>query len=74
MLPHAYDEIHQTFIPSRTGRWQDVVLDTLRRGRHSEFVIYLRVVLRAVIRQKRTAVTPGRTELDTVSCWVGGSY
>ena len=24
----AYDEIHQTFIPSRTGRWQDVVLDT----------------------------------------------
>jgi VanZ family protein len=24
----TYDEIHQTFIPSRTGRWQDVVLDT----------------------------------------------
>ncbi len=24
----AFDEIHQTFIPSRTGRWQDVVLDT----------------------------------------------
>jgi|SRR5579875_3491578 len=24
----AYDEIHQSFIPSRTGRWQDVVLDT----------------------------------------------
>jgi len=24
----SYDEIHQTFIPSRTGRWQDVVLDT----------------------------------------------
>lgn len=23
----AYDEIHQTFIPSRTGRWQDVVID-----------------------------------------------
>jgi VanZ family protein len=22
------DEIHQTFIPSRTGRWQDVVIDT----------------------------------------------
>ncbi len=22
------DEIHQTFLPSRTGRWQDVVLDT----------------------------------------------
>jgi VanZ family protein len=24
----SYDEIHQTFIPSRTGRWQDVVLDS----------------------------------------------
>jgi VanZ family protein len=24
----AFDEIHQTFIPSRTGRWQDVALDT----------------------------------------------
>ena len=24
----AADEIHQTFIPSRTGRWQDVVLDS----------------------------------------------
>jgi VanZ family protein len=24
----AFDEIHQTFIPSRTGRWQDVMLDS----------------------------------------------
>jgi VanZ family protein len=24
----ALDEIHQSFIPSRTSRWQDVVLDT----------------------------------------------
>ena len=24
----SFDEIHQGFIPSRTGRWQDVVLDT----------------------------------------------
>jgi VanZ family protein len=24
----TYDEIHQSFIPSRTGRWQDVILDT----------------------------------------------
>ncbi len=24
----TYDEIHQTFIPSRTGRWQDVIIDT----------------------------------------------
>jgi VanZ family protein len=27
-LVAAADEIHQTFLPSRTGRWQDVVLDT----------------------------------------------
>ena len=24
----SMDEIHQTFLPFRTGRWQDVVLDT----------------------------------------------
>ncbi len=24
----SMDEIHQTFLPSRSGRWQDVVLDT----------------------------------------------
>lgn len=24
----SFDEINQTFIPSRTGRWQDVVIDT----------------------------------------------
>jgi len=24
----SLDEIHQTFLPSRTGRWQDVALDT----------------------------------------------
>jgi VanZ family protein len=24
----TYDEIHQSFIPSRTGRWQDVIIDT----------------------------------------------
>ena len=28
MVTASFDEIHQTFIPSRTGRWQDVVLDT----------------------------------------------
>jgi VanZ family protein len=28
VITAALDEIHQTFIPSRTGRWQDVVLDT----------------------------------------------
>lgn len=24
----SLDEIHQTFIPSRTGRWQDVIIDS----------------------------------------------
>lgn len=28
MLVASLDEWHQTFLPSRTGRWQDVVLDT----------------------------------------------
>ena len=28
MITGSFDEIHQSFIPSRTGRWQDVVLDT----------------------------------------------
>ena len=28
VITASYDEIHQTFIPSRSGRWQDVVLDT----------------------------------------------
>jgi len=28
VITAALDEIHQTFIPSRSGRWQDVVLDT----------------------------------------------
>ena len=27
VITAALDEIHQSFIPSRTGRWQDVVLD-----------------------------------------------
>jgi VanZ family protein len=28
VITAALDEIHQTFLPSRSGRWQDVVLDT----------------------------------------------
>jgi VanZ family protein len=27
-LVASFDEWHQSFLPSRTGRWQDVVLDT----------------------------------------------
>jgi VanZ family protein len=36
----TYDEIHQSFIPSRTGRWQDVVLDTCG-AIAMQFVVYL---------------------------------
>ena len=36
----AYDEIHQTFIPSRTGRWQDVVIDSCGAA-VIQIVIYL---------------------------------
>jgi len=28
LVTASMDEIHQTFLPYRTGRWQDVVLDT----------------------------------------------
>ena len=35
----TYDEIHQSFIPSRTGRWQDVILDTCG-AITMQFVVY----------------------------------
>lgn len=28
VITASFDEMHQTFIPSRTGRWQDVILDS----------------------------------------------
>ena len=44
----TYDEIHQSFIPSRTGRWQDVVLDTCG-ALAMQLVMYL-VAVRALRR------------------------
>ncbi len=38
----SYDEIHQSFIPSRTGRWQDVVLDACG-GAVLQVIVYLLV-------------------------------
>lgn len=38
-LVASLDEWHQTFIPSRTGRWQDVVLDTCA-GLATQFLIF----------------------------------
>ena len=39
-LVASLDEWHQSFIPSRTGRWQDVVLDT-SAGLAAQILIYL---------------------------------
>jgi VanZ family protein len=45
----SLDEIHQTFLPSRSGRWQDVVLDT--SGAFAlQLVIYLLCQLRFSLR------------------------
>ena len=56
----TYDEIHQSFIPSRTGRWQDVILDTCGAV-VMQIVVYL-LATRAI--NKRTTATP-RTELSS---------
>jgi len=58
----AYDEIHQTFIPSRTGRWQDVVLDTLGAAVIQVGIYY--VTRRAFKRRLQLAPEP---ELTTSS-------
>ncbi len=39
-LVASLDEWHQTFIPSRTGRWQDVVLDTCA-GVAAQILVFL---------------------------------
>ena len=40
VLVASLDEWHQSFIPSRTGRWQDVVLDTCA-GIAAQILIFL---------------------------------
>ncbi len=40
VLVASLDEWHQSFIPSRTGRWQDVVLDT-SAGIGAQILIFL---------------------------------
>jgi len=44
-LVASLDEWHQSFIPSRTGRWQDVVLDTCA-GIGAQFLVWLWIFLR----------------------------
>ena len=53
VMTAAADEIHQTFIPSRTGRWQDVVLDTCGAA-VLQVVVYF--VSRRAFRRRREGV------------------
>ena len=62
LVTAAFDEVHQTFIPSRTGCWQDVVLDTCAAV-IVQVLIYL--FSSRAIRQKRMPVT--QTELSSTS-------
>jgi len=56
----SFDEIHQTFIPSRTGRWQDVLLDTVGAAA-LQVVVYL--FSRRVLKQR--LVTAPQPELTS---------
>lgn len=52
----AADEIHQSFIPSRTGAWQDVVLDSCGAA-VLQLIIYM-LSLRAFNRRRTRVVQP----------------
>jgi VanZ family protein len=52
----SFDEIHQTFIPSRTGRWQDVMLDTVGAAA-LQVVVYL-LSMRVLKQRQVTAPQP----------------
>ena len=55
----SMDEIHQTFLPFRTGRWQDVVLDT--SGAFAlQLIIYLACQLRFSMRGPGSVPAPPR--------------
>ncbi|MFZ0793781.1 MAG: VanZ family protein [Candidatus Korobacteraceae bacterium] len=55
----TFDEIHQTFIPSRTGRWQDVLLDTVGAA-VLQMVVY-RLSKRVLKQRQVTAPQPELT-------------
>jgi VanZ family protein len=61
LVAAGYDEIHQTFIPSRTGRWQDVVIDSCGAA-VMQIVIYL-LTKRAF--QRRLALQPAPELMTT---------
>ena len=58
----AADEIHQTFIPSRTGRWQDVVLDSCGAAVLQVIVYFLsrRAFKRRLARAEQTQIPIAR--------------
>lgn len=49
----SLDEIHQTFLPFRTGRWQDVVLDT-----SGAFVLQLLIYFACQLKASSRGGTP----------------
>ena len=56
----TYDEIHQSFIPSRTGRWQDVIIDT-----SGAIVLQLVMYLLMTRKLKHGGPTAARPELTS---------
>jgi VanZ family protein len=56
VITASFDEIHQSFMASRTGRWQDVVLDTCGAA-VLQIVAYL-MSLRALTRQRERIDQP----------------
>ena len=56
----AADEIHQSFIPSRTGRWQDVVIDTCGAA-----VVQLIIYVFATRKLKQMAAPTPQPELSS---------
>jgi VanZ family protein len=56
LITASFDEIHQTFMPSRTGRWQDVVIDTCG-ALVLQLIIYL-LSLRAFGRRREQVQQP----------------
>ena len=54
LMTAALDEIHQSFLPSRTGRWQDVAIDT-SGAIMMQLLLYARAA-HAMGRQRRSSV------------------
>jgi VanZ family protein len=62
VIAASLDEIHQSFLPSRTGQWQDVVLDTCGAV-VLQFIIYFFSV-RALNRNRKRV---GQPEFSSIS-------